>query len=80
MVLKKNMRLGNKVCLIIMLFLVKFNTADTEDKIVTSPLINVEQIKPSFEEFVEENENIPTTKDLKKKNNKLNLNTCKKPP
>ena len=29
-----------------------------EDKIVTSPLINLEKIKPSFEESVEENESI----------------------
>ena len=68
------MRLGNKICLVIaILFLVPFNSAVTEDKIVTSPLLNVEQIKPSFEELIEDNENISTTKDLKKKNNKLNL-------
>ncbi len=67
------MRLGNKICLIIMLFLASFNSAYTEDKIITSPLINVEQIKPSFEELIEDNENISTPNDLKKKNNKLNL-------
>ena len=68
------MRLGNKIYIIIALFfLVEFNSADAEDKIVTSPLLNVEQIKPSFEELIEDNENISTTKDLKKKNNKLNL-------
>ena len=74
MKLKRSMRLGNKICLVItILFLIPFNSVVTEDKIVTSPLINVEQIKPSFEELVEDNENISTTKDLKKKNNKLNL-------
>ena len=74
MKLKKSMRLGNKIYIIISLFfLVEFNSADAEDKIVTSPLINIDQIKPSFEELVEDNENISTTKDLKKKSNKLNL-------
>ena len=68
------MRLGNKIYIIIALFfLVEFNSADAEDKIVTSPLINIDQIKPSFEELVEDNENISTTKDLKKKSDKLNL-------
>lgn len=74
MKLKKSMRLGNKIYIIIALFfLVEFNSADAEDKIVTSPLINIDQIKPSFEELVEDNENISTTKDLKKKSDKLNL-------
>ena len=74
MKLKKSMRLGNKIYIMISLFfLVEFNSADAEDKIVTSPLINIDQIKPSFEELVEDNENISTTKDLKKKSNKLNL-------
>ena len=68
------MRLGNKIYIIIALFfLVEFNSADAEDKIVTSPLINIDQIKPSFEELVEDNENISSTKDLKKKSDKLNL-------
>ena len=74
MKLKKSMRLGNKIYIIIALFfLVEFNSADAEDKIVTSPLINIDQIKPSFEELVEDNENISSTKDLKKKSDKLNL-------
>ena len=37
-------------------------------KIITSPLINVDEIKPSFEEPVEENENISTSQILKEKN------------
>ena len=44
--------------MISLFFLVEFNSADAEDKIVTSPLINIDQIKPSFEELVEDNENI----------------------
>ena len=68
------MRLGNKICFVItILILVPYNSADTENKIVTSPLINIEQIKPSFEELIEDNQNISTTQDLKKKSNKLNL-------
>ena len=39
-------------------------------KLTSTPLINVEKIKPSFEEFEdEENENISSNKNLKEKKN-----------
>ena len=58
MELKKNMRLGNKKVLIILLFYFIFNFLNAEEKITTTPLINVEEIIPSFEELEEENESI----------------------
>jgi hypothetical protein len=45
----------------------------SEDKITTSPLINLDQIKPSFEELSDENEKNSTFKNLKEKKNSTNL-------
>ena len=44
-----------------------------EDKISSTPLINVEQIIPSFEEPVEENENISINQNLKEKKKSTEL-------
>ena len=43
------------------------NFSNADDKIITTPLINIEKIKPSFEELVNENENISLSQNLKKK-------------
>ena len=63
----KNMKLGNK--LIFILFFFYLNLLVAEEKITLSPLINVEEITPSFEELDEENENILSNQNLKEKNN-----------
>jgi len=63
------MKLGNRILFIIIFCNLSFNSSATEDKITSSPLINVEEIKPSFESLDEENENI-SVQSLKKKNNK----------
>ncbi|MDC0409448.1 DUF2155 domain-containing protein [Pelagibacteraceae bacterium] len=65
------MKLGNKIIKIFILFFFLLNISFAEDKILSTPLINVEQIIPSFEEPVEENENISINQNLKEK---------KKPP
>ena len=67
------MKPGNKLILtLISLFLFsKFSIAD--DKITTSPLINIEKIKPSFESLEEENENSSLNKDLKTKKKEITL-------
>ena len=44
-----------------------------EDKITTSPLINIEKIKPSFETLEDESENTSTKQDLKAKKAKIRL-------
>ena len=49
------------------------NFSYAEDKILTSPLLNVEKIKPSFEELEEINENVLLNKNLKEKKNTSNL-------
>ena len=61
----KNMKLGNRF--IFILFLFYFNLLIAEEKITTSPLINVEEITPSFDELDEENENILSNQNLKEK-------------
>ena len=66
------MKLGNKFFFIIFFFNI-FNFIYADDKIVTSPLINIEKIKPSFEEINEENETFSSNKTLKKKKNFSNL-------
>ena len=68
MKLKKNMRLGNKLILILIFSLLSYNILIAEEKITTTPLINVEKIIPSFEELESENENISTNQNLKEKN------------
>jgi hypothetical protein len=60
------MTLGNKIFLIIFcISLSNFSIAD--QKITTSPLINVDNIKPSFENLEDKNENISSTNKLKER-------------
>ena len=66
------MKLGNKIYLIIIIFFFSSNFSYAEE-ISTSPLINVENIKPSFEELDEVNENKLINKDLKEKKISSNL-------
>ena len=72
MILRKNIKLGNnlKYLLItsIILHLNCFSFA--EDRVTSSPLLNVEKIKPSFEEPSEEVENYKPIENLKEKNTK----------
>ena len=67
------MKLGNNIYLIIILFFFSSNISYTEEKISTSPLLNIEDIKPSFEELEELNENTSINKDLKEKKNSSSL-------
>ena len=65
------MKLGNKFCLV--LFYIFFvNILKAEQRITTSPLINIEKIKPSFEE-TDENDNFSKNEDLREKKNIKNL-------
>ena len=76
MELKKNMKPGNKIYLIsiLILYLLQTGFSSAEEKIISTPLINVDEIKPSFEEPSEENENVSLNENLKEKKN---LNTLK---
>ena len=61
------MKAGNKSYLILFLFFLNLNFLVAEDKITTSPLINIEKIKPSFEDLVDEKDNTPQSKIIKEK-------------
>ena len=64
------MKLGSKAktFFILFLFFILSNTSFSEQKITTVPLINLEKIKPSFEDIEEKNENLIKTNNLKNKN------------
>ncbi len=58
---------GNKKFLILFFFLIFSNLLRAEEKITSSPLINIDEIKPSFESVEEKNEIIVSNQDLKEK-------------
>ena len=64
------MKLGGRNFLIIILFILSFEFSFAENQITSSPLINVEEIQPSFELLEEDNENIPSQTLKEKKKNK----------
>ncbi len=61
------MKLGNKNYLILLSLIIQSTFSFANEKITTSPLINIEKIKPSFEELVDENENSLPNQNLKEK-------------
>ena len=63
------MKLGNKIFIIFFLGMIFIDKSFAEQKITTSPLINIDNIKPSFEELDEKNDNINPNKILKEKKN-----------
>ena len=69
------MKLGNKIIFFILFYFFLQNFSFSEYKIISSPLINLEKIKPSFENLNEEVENSITNQKLKKKNNNQSLNS-----
>ncbi len=73
MKLKKNMKLGNNFLnLITYLFFFIFYSFSiiAEDRITTSPLLNIDEIKPSFEEPENNNNSLNLGKDIKEKKRK----------
>ena len=66
----KNMSLGKIRTFILILILFNSNYAYTEDQIVTSPLINLEELEPSFEEVETLDSNDVTKSKLKEKKRK----------
>ena len=51
------MKLGNKLDYLIIIFFLKISSLSyAEDRIISSPLINLDEIKPSFEDTDEKNE------------------------
>tara|TARA_E500000178_G_scaffold338346_1_gene378617 strand:- start:561 stop:1064 length:504 start_codon:yes stop_codon:yes gene_type:complete len=69
------MKPGNRFILIFISYFFFLNLLIAEDKINFTPLINVEEITPSFDELVEENEDISSIQNLKEKANTTALNS-----
>ena len=63
----RNMILGNKINFLIILFFLLSNYSLAEEKISSTPLLNLNKIKPSFEDINTEIENAITNQNLKKK-------------
>ena len=63
----RNMILGNKINFLIILFFLLNNYSLAEEKISSTPLLNLNKIKPSFEDINTEIENTITNQNLKKK-------------
>jgi len=68
--MKRNIKLGNSLkYLFISTIILHINSLSfAEERITSSPLMNVEKIKPSFEELSEEVENYTQVENLKQKN------------
>ena len=62
------MKLGNNIILLF-IYIFLSNLLIAEDKIISTPLLNIEKIKPSFEEPEEEDERVITQQNLKEKKN-----------
>ena len=67
------MKLGKQINLFLILFFLLLNFSFAEDKITSTPLINLDKIKPSFEELNEENDDFTTDQNLKEKKKSDNL-------
>ena len=67
------MKPGNRLYLAIIFYFILFDFTLAEEKIVSAPLINVEKIKPSFEEPEQETDIISSNKKLKEKKSNINL-------
>ena len=67
------MKLGNKILLIIFLFFLSGKMSNSEEKITSSPLINIDKIKPSFENLDEDDDKTYINQDLKEKKSSISL-------
>ena len=67
----KNMKLGNKIFSILILIFFSFSLLIADEKITSTPLINIDKITPSFDEIEEENENISTKQNIKEKKSNI---------
>ena len=67
------MKLGNKIFFIFFLGIILIEVSFAEQKVTVSPLINIDDIKPSFEEIDEKNDSINSRQSLKEKKNEKKL-------
>ena len=71
------MKLGNKLAFSLIFLVIFFSNINAEEKITTTPLINLEKIKPSFEETDEKNDSDSNYNKIKvKEKNIVNSSTA----
>ncbi len=71
----RNMKLGSYKFTLSFLFLLFYTSVSlTEDKVSTSPLINLNELKPSFEEVEDSSNDITSNEVIKDKKNILSKN------
>tara|TARA_B100001121_G_scaffold186776_1_gene163083 strand:- start:2257 stop:2778 length:522 start_codon:yes stop_codon:yes gene_type:complete len=74
---KKNIVLGNNFkYLAILISFLFYNPSFSENEIVSSPLINLEELKPSFEDTENDSDNFTNNKQIKNKT-KINISESK---
>ena len=66
------MKPGNNIYFLFFLLFYFFKFLYANDNITSTPLLNIEKIKPSFEDTDVENESIVSNQNLKEKNNLQN--------
>jgi len=69
------MKLGNRIFSIFFLGMISIELSLAEQKITSSPLINIDNIKPSYEELEEDYENLSLNQSLKENKNIKSLNS-----
>ena len=67
------MKLGNKIFLILIFTFIPVDFLIAEEKIVTTPLMNIEKIKPSFEDLDEDNQTNISQQNIKERKKNINL-------
>jgi len=67
------MKLGNKILLIVFLFYYPGSISYSEESITSSPLLNIDKIKPSFENLDEDSDKTYINQDLKEKKSSISL-------
>ena len=70
------MKPGSKLIkLIILFFISSIYSSNADEKILSTPLLNIDKIEPSFEDSDEKNENDLNSKQIKEKKKKNSLST-----
>ena len=70
------MKTGSKLIkLIILFFISSIYSSNADEKILSTPLLNIDKIEPSFEDSDEKNENNLNSKQIKEKKKKKSLST-----
>ena len=67
------MKLGNKIFSIIVFLFLYTSICSADERIISTPLINIDKIKPSFEELDADSENIILEQNLREKKNLTNI-------